>query len=102
MPRAKTKRSLALIEASRAILAEIQPATIRAVCYRLFVAGLISSMAKSNTNRVSRQLVYAREQGLIPWAWVVDETRDLERRQSWANPEAYIKTVQRAYRRDYW
>jgi hypothetical protein len=102
MPRGKAQKSLDLIEASRAILAEIQPATVRAVCYRLFVAGLIPSMEKTNTNMVSRQLVYAREQGIIPWTWVVDETREAERPQTWADPAAFSAAVRRAYHRDRW
>ena len=51
--RGKSQRSMELIEAAKRILAEIQPATVRAVCYRLFVAGLIDSMEKRNTSRVS-------------------------------------------------
>ena len=59
MPRGKTQRSLDLIDAAYAILEEIQPATVRAVCYQLFIRQLIPSMAKTCTNRVSAQLVYA-------------------------------------------
>jgi hypothetical protein len=103
MPRGKSQRSLDLIQACAEILAEIQPATVRAVCYRLFVTGFIESMAKTCTNRVSAQLVDAREAGSIPWEWIVDETRHAERlRPGWADPEAFIRVVQDAYRRDYW
>jgi hypothetical protein len=102
MGRGKSRRSLELIEACHEILTEIQPATVRAVCYRLFTQRLIASMSKSNTNRVSHQLTEAREQGDIPWAWIVDETREPERVSSWANPAAFVATVRRAYRRDHW
>ena len=102
MPRGKTQRSRALIEACHAILAEIQPATVRAVCYRLFVQGLLSSMAKTNTNRVSTQLVWARGAGMIPWQWIVDETREAERQHTWEEPEAFIDAALHAYRRDRW
>jgi hypothetical protein len=37
MGRGKARRSLELIEASIEILEAIQPATVRAVCYRLFI-----------------------------------------------------------------
>lgn len=100
--RGKSRNSLALIEASREILAEIQPATIRAVCYRLFVLRLISSMGKNNTNKVGQQLVWAREQGIIPWHWVVDETREAERISTWNSPEEIISAAVRGYRKDYW
>jgi hypothetical protein len=102
MPRGKTAKSLALIDACHDILEKIQPATVRAVCYQLFVRGLIGSMEKKNTNRVSTQLVYAREEGLVPWEWIVDETREAERPGTWANPESYIPAVMRSYRRDRW
>ena len=62
----------------------------------------ITSMAKAETNRVSTQLTWAREQRLIPWEWVVDETREPERVDAWENPAAFIETVQRSYRRDRW
>jgi hypothetical protein len=100
--RGKSSRSLVLIEAASTILREIQPASIRAVCYRLFTTGHIASMAKSQTNRVSAQLTWAREQGLIPWSWIVDETREAERVNAWQDPAAYVETVKRAYRRDRW
>jgi hypothetical protein len=93
---------MALIEAAREILQEIQPATVRAVCYRLFVGAVIPSMAVQHTKRVSQQLVDARETGIIPWEWIVDETREPERISQWDDPESYAETVQRAYRRDRW
>ena len=52
--------------------------------------------------RVYRLLKEAREQGIIPWEWIVDETRELERVSTWANPAAYARTVARSYRRDFW
>lgn len=100
--RGKSRRSLELIEACIEILREIQPASVRAVCYRLFTLGLIGSMEKINTNRVGRQLTDAREGGMIPWAWIVDETRAPERVPSWKNPAAFVRTVRNAYRRDHW
>lgn len=102
MGRGKSRRSLELIDACTEILEEIQPATVRAVCYRLFTMGLIDSMAKSETNKVGRQLVDAREAGQIPWAWIVDETRGVEALPTWADPEKFADTVTRAYRRDKW
>jgi len=100
--RGKSPRSLALIEAAIAILRQIQPATIRAVCYRLFVMGLITSMAKSETNRVSRLLTWARENAFISWDWIVDETRAPERINAFDNPQQYVEVVKRSYRKDRW
>lgn len=100
--RGKAQKTIALIEAMHRILAEIQPATVRAVCYRLFIEKLIPSMDKTHTNAVSKQCVWAREQGLIPWEWVVDETREAERINAWENPEEIIKAAVRGYRKNYW
>lgn len=102
MSRGKSRRSLELIEACLEILREIQPATVRAVCYRLFTMGLIDSMSKNNTNKVSRQLTDARERGWIDWGWIVDETRAVEAVATWADPERFAETVTRAYRRNKW
>ena len=102
MPRGKAAKSLALIDASYVILEDIQPASVRAVCYRLFIGGLIPDMSKNSTNRVGVQLVHARKEGIIPWAWIVDETRAVERIPSWDDPAQYARVVQRSYRRDRW
>jgi hypothetical protein len=100
--RGRAQGTLALVGAAREILEEIQPATVRAVCYRLFVAGLIPSMETANTKRVSRVLVQAREEGELPWEWIVDETREAESVSTWDSPEQLFRACVRQYRRDYW
>ena len=82
MGRGKSRQSVELIRAAREILEAIQPASVRAVCDQLFDQKLIASMAKSETNRVSTQLRDARERAMIPWSWIVDETREAWRRSS--------------------
>ncbi len=100
--RGKAQKTLDLVDAMADILEQIQPATVRAVCYRLFVAGLIDDMSKNSTSKVSRHLVNAREEGAIPWAWVVDENRQAERAATWDNPDQVIQTAVLQYRKDYW
>lgn len=100
--RGKASSTLALIDAAVRILEEIHPATVRAVCYRLFVEALIPSMAKANTDKVSKQLVWAREQGYLPWDWVVDETREAEHVNTWRSPREIIEAAVGGYRKDYW
>lgn len=84
------------------ILEEIHPATVRAVCYRLFVLKAIPDMSTNSTGKISRILTRAREDDTIPWEWIVDETRGLERVAQWGDPSAYAQTVKRSYRRDLW
>ena len=100
--RGLAKRSLDLIETMHRIVAIAQPITGRGAGYKLFTAGLIPSMATSEMQRVYRLLKEARERGIIPWDWIVDEGRELERVPTWDNPERYTRAVIRSYRRDYW
>jgi hypothetical protein len=102
MSRGQGKRSQSLVKAAYDILLEIHPASVRALCYRLFVAGLIQNMEKSSTNSVSRLLRIAREVDEIPWEWIVDESREAETANRWTNPDEIIDSAVKAYRRDYW
>jgi hypothetical protein len=100
--RGKHDSSIQLIAAAHEILEEIHPATVRAVCYRLFIGEIIPDMGKSSTQRVSTQLTWAREHRYIPWDWIVDETREAERVASWDDPADYMQAVRRSYRKDLW
>ena len=73
--RGRAQKSLDLIEAMYAAAEAAQPITGRGIGYKLFIAGLIPSMARSEMQRVYRLLKEAREEGAIPWEWIVDETR---------------------------
>jgi hypothetical protein len=96
------QQSLDLIEAMRDICEAAQPITGRGVGYKLFTRGLIESMSRGDMARVYRNLLKARELDIIPWHWVVDETRAIERVSTWSDPEQYARTVARSYRRDFW
>jgi hypothetical protein len=103
MGRGKAAATLRIIEAATEILEEIQPASVRAVCYQLFRPHrLIPSMAKSETNKVSAHLTWAREHGEIPWDWIVDDTRRPERVYSFAEPEAFMRDSALQFRKDHW
>ena len=100
--RGMAQRSLDLIKAMYTVTEAAQPITGRGIGYKLFASGLIPSMERAEMQRVYRLLKEAREQGHIPWAWIVDETRELERVSTWANPADYARAVARSYRRDFW
>jgi hypothetical protein len=100
--RGMARASRDLIGAMYAIAKAAQPITGRGVGYKLFTAGLIASMSVNEMQKVYRLLRIAREQGDIPWEWIVDETRELERVSTWDDPEQYARTVARSYRRDFW
>jgi hypothetical protein len=96
------RRSLDLIEAMYTVAEATQPITGRGIGYKLFTAGLIPSMATNDMQRVYRLLKEARERGKIPWAWIVDETRTIERVSTWDDPADYARCVAESYRRDFW
>jgi hypothetical protein len=82
--RGKAQRSLDFIDAMRDAAEAAQPITGRGVGYKLFTAKLIPSMEDREMLRVYRLLKEARERGIIPWEWIVDENRELERTPTWA------------------
>jgi hypothetical protein len=98
----EAQRSIDLIEAMYTAAEAAQPITGRGIGYKLFTAGLIPSMARSEMQRVYRLLKEGREEGAIPWDWIVDETRAIERVSTWDDPADYARTVARSYRRDFW
>ena len=100
--RGRAKASLELIDAMYSAAEAAQPITGRGIGYKLFAAGLIPSMARSEMAKVYRLLKEAREEGIIPWEWIVDETRELESVASWKDPAAFMRMAARSYRRDAW
>src|SRR6266851_7985018 len=102
MGRGRSEKSIELVELAHDILEEIQPASVRAVCYQLFTRGAIPSMEKAQTNRVGSLLTRAREEGEIPWEWIVQEGRAIESIPTWDDPAAYALAIQASYRRNKW
>jgi hypothetical protein len=84
------------------IAAQIRPCSVRALAYQLFNRKLIPSMAKEHTAKVSRLCTIAREEGDLPWNWIVDTTRREASVSTWDDPEDYASTIQSAYRRNKW
>ncbi|WP_440642078.1 hypothetical protein ACSHT2_13985 [Bradyrhizobium sp. PUT101] len=100
--RGRSQRSKNLIQAMYDIAEDAQPITGRGVGYKLFSLGLIPSMSTNSMQGVYRLLKLAREEGTIPWEWVVDETRELEQVSTWDDPASFVRCVARSYRRDFW
>ena len=51
-------------------------------------------MSKNWTGKVSKRLVYTRENRIIPWSWIVDETHSAETISTW---KATSPLIQRAF-----
>lgn len=102
MSRGRSAATLRLVNLSVEILDEIAPCSVRAVCYRLFVAGAIPDMSVKSTQSVSRILTDARERGEIDWSLIVDETRQVEKAPSWSDPRELFEAAAQQNRRDRW
>ena len=100
--RGMAQKSLDLIEHCRSILAEIQPTTVRGVAYQLFTRGLIENMGRKCVANVSRMIVIAREKGIIPWEWIVDDTRNEMYFPKWNGLEDFGEHVVSQYRSNFW
>jgi hypothetical protein len=100
--RGRSQATRDLIAISREIMRPIQPVTVRGVCYKLFTLELIRSMKACETGKISKLLVHAREDGAIPWEWIVDESRSIECVPQWNNLGAYAQDIESWYRRDFW
>ena len=74
--RGRAQRSLDMIKAMYDIAEESQTITESGEGYKIFSENLIASMSR-NAASVYRLLKQAREEGTIPWEWIVDETREL-------------------------
>jgi hypothetical protein len=64
--RGKSAATLRLVAQAKGILDEQHPHSVSGVCYQLFVNKWLRSMAKLDTDKVSRYLVWARETAFIP------------------------------------
>jgi hypothetical protein len=100
--RGMAKKSLSLIATMVEIIEAAQPITGRGVGYKLFVRKLIKSMSTNDMQKVYGLLKEAREKGMIPWEWIVDESRQLEKNASWDDPDAFTRSMINSYRREYW
>jgi len=102
MGRGRSAATKALLTEAIGILESIQPATVRGVAYRLFSAGLISSMEKANTDKVSNVLARAREDELLPWEWIVDDGRLPKRANVWDAPRDFAAAAKESFRLNPW
>lgn len=103
MGRGRSAKTLKAMDACYEIAKERQPITVRGVAYALLqVYGMIPSMDKKYTNMVSRWLTDMRNEGALPWEWIVDDTRRLRDYCTWDNPQKFIESEMRAYRQNFW
>lgn len=93
---------LNIIAQVQTILSEYDYAiTLRQLYYQL-VARQIFENIENNYRKLSRVCVQGRDEGLLDEDKFADNLRKPDVPGVWADISAFMKTVRRAYRRDYW
>jgi hypothetical protein len=85
------------------IVAPQQPMTVRQVFYQAVVRGYVNKTDKGPGNGygfVQRDLVIMRRNGMIPYEWIVDESRRMRSPAVWDSLEEYIEEIPDGYRRN--
>ena len=95
------KKTVEMIEVSKAILTEIRPMTVRQVYYQLVSRQVIKN-SRCQYQAVSKALVNARREGIIPWDWIEDRLRRPRKVNMWSGLPDFAVTCCTAYRRDVW
>ena len=97
--RGKAADTIALGQAAFDVLSVKKPLTLRQLFYALVSAGAIPKTDQSYA-KLKRVLRDLREDGVIPWDWLVDRTRSVFRADTWDGVAAVLRDTARLYRRD--
>src|SRR6266403_511879 len=87
--------------------------TLRGLYYRFVARGLLDDgtwyvdpMTGTNNGRnydkLGEAINEARLAGMFDWDYIIDRTRNLEKRPDWASPEALIEQAADQYLTDLW
>jgi hypothetical protein len=95
------KKTSKLIKMAAEILRQYHPMTVRQVYYQLVSRQVIEN-SRSAYQSVSKALVAARREGLIPWAHIEDRLRRPRCAPMWSGLLDFAVTAAGCYRRDVW
>lgn len=97
---AKHAKTLQMIDQAYAILAAVNPMTVRQVYYQLVSRHALKN-SQSRYDAVCNALRDARLEGVIPWEWIEDRTRRPRKVPMWKDLTAFAQVAEQ-YRRDVW
>lgn len=101
MAKGRWSKTQRLLDAAKAVLESEWPATVRQLFYRL-VSILVIENCIEDYRRVSSVMTSARQNGEVPWEFIVDRSRPTYQARTYQNLEDYGEVVGRSYRKDYW
>jgi hypothetical protein len=83
------------------IVAEQKPMTVRQVFYQATVRHIVEK-AETGYDKVQRDLVEMRRDGMLPYGWLADNTRWQRKPTTYGSIEQALRETARLYRRDLW
>lgn len=92
---------LRLAVAALTTLEESPPMTLRQLYYRLVSKAVIPN-THASYQRLARVTVQARVAEYIPWKYIIDRTREVQKVSSWSDLPDFLDTVRASYRKDLW
>jgi hypothetical protein len=95
-------KTLPLAFVAAEIALDEHPLTLRSLMYRLVSAGWLPATDREHYQRLGRIMLALREQGGVPFSWLVDNVRQTLKPSSWSGLGDFTKTVREAYRKDFW
>lgn len=98
---AKHEKTIRLMAMIKDVLADHHPMTVRQAYYQLVSRQVIKN-SRSAYQTVSKALVEARLEGIVPWEWVEDRLRRPRKVAMWRDLTDFAETCRRSYRRDVW
>jgi hypothetical protein len=84
-----------------AIVAEMEPMTVRQVFYQASVRGLVEK-SEAGYGKVQTDLVYMRRSGAMPYDWLADNTRWQRKPRTYGSVEEALHETARFYRKSLW
>jgi hypothetical protein len=83
------------------IIKDAQPIGARGAFYQAQIAGFVEK-TESDCEKVQRATVWLREQGLCPFSWITDATRQVRKPRTHTSIAEPLYQTVRAYRRKVW
>ena len=84
-----------------AIVADMQPMTVRQVFYQATVHNIVEK-DEAGYGKVQTDLVAMRKAGQLPYGWIADNTRIQRRPNSFSSIDHALEETARFYRKDLW
>jgi hypothetical protein len=105
-PIKRNRKSKAEIETIKEVLFEIlyqdNPQTVRGVFYQAVSHNLIEKTEKEYKGTIVRLLGEMREDGIIPFSWIVDNSRWQHKPTTYSNLKSMMESSHKMYRRSIW